>query len=527
MEQQRKSIDDLFREELGGYTEAPPSGAWAAFEKKLDSAPPKGGLFDRWSAYIGVACLLLLLSVTVAVKINGNTSRSTATAMNSATGAAAAQSNATSTSSATASAADNTAKNIADKPGNTVAANNNSTTANSSTPPANSPTNNNTSTTNHTNNSANNNTTHTGNNHLRTTNNNHYKTHSYAAKTGQASGSKATNSAGNNRNTAEANEPHNANVYNSSATEGNTKETDTNGAATEKKEDKALPPVAKKEIPGVSKPTAKKQTPKKPVKPPFKKFFEAGVKLGYETGFNNDAAKKGVISPYVAYNISPKLALMLQPSFKAASLTTRRIGNSETYYQVNDDGNVELLNAFATTVVPGGSAITANYEYDQTHDSIVKKYTIGGSYAEAELPILLKYNISKNFGVYGGVNIVYSKMISITQNTYTMSRILKDATSREVGDGYIPAPYKLDSLITYTGTPYPAGYTSPYAYSTESQFRVGYMLGFSYQFTGRWLLDGLIQQATATPNVQAGYNTNSALSAPYVRFTLGYKLLTK
>jgi hypothetical protein len=459
------------------------------------------------------------------VKINGNTSRRTATAMNSATGAAAAQSNATSTSSATASAADNTAKNIADKPGNTVAANNNSTTANSSTPPANSPTNNNTSTTNHTNNSANNNTTHTGNNHLRTTNNNHYKTHSYAAKTGQASGSKATNSASNNRNTAEANEPHNANVYNSSATAGNTKEAD--GAATEKKEDKPVPPVAKKETPTAPKPIAKKQAPKKPVKPPFKKFFEAGVKLGYETGFNNDAAKKGVVSPYVAYNISPKLALMLQPSFKAASLSTRRIGNSETYYQVNDDGNVELLNAFATTVVPGGSAITANYEYDQTHDSIVKKYTIGGSYAEAELLILLKYNISKNFGVYGGVNIVYSKMISITQNTYTMSRILKDATSREVGDGYIPAPYKLDSLITYTGTPYPAGYTSPYTYSTESQFRVGYMLGFSYQFTGRWLLDGLIQQATATPNVQAGYNTNSALSAPYVRFTLGYKLLTK
>ena len=142
---------------------------------------------------------------------------------------------------------------------------------------------------------------------------------------------------------------------------------------------------------------------------------------------------------------------------------------------------------------------------------------------------MLKYNIVKNFSVYGGVNITYNKTIGITQNTYTKNNILKtggDTTFAPTYDG-TPTPKSLSQVITYSGTPYPANYIPTYTSVSEGQFRVGYMVGFSYQCTNRLLLDALIQQATATPNVQAGYNVNSALAAPYVRFTVGYKLLTK
>ena len=50
------------------------------------------------------------------------------------------------------------------------------------------------------------------------------------------------------------------------------------------------------------------------------------------------------------------------------------------------------------------------------------------------------------------------------------------------------------------------------------------MLGFSYEFYKRWLFDALVQQSNVSPNIQAGYNVNTALSSPYLRFTLGYKL---
>jgi hypothetical protein len=50
------------------------------------------------------------------------------------------------------------------------------------------------------------------------------------------------------------------------------------------------------------------------------------------------------------------------------------------------------------------------------------------------------------------------------------------------------------------------------------------MLGFSYEFKKRWMADMLLQQSKAKPHIQAGYDVNSALSLPYIRLTLGYRL---
>jgi hypothetical protein len=48
------------------------------------------------------------------------------------------------------------------------------------------------------------------------------------------------------------------------------------------------------------------------------------------------------------------------------------------------------------------------------------------------------------------------------------------------------------------------------------------MLGFSYEYSKKWLFDALLQQGNAQPELKAGYNINSPLSVPYFRLSVGY-----
>ena len=73
MEENSKKIDDLFKEELGSYTETPPPAVWGRLEKRLGAVPPPPGRSYRWLSYFGMISVVLLLSVTVAWQISGNT----------------------------------------------------------------------------------------------------------------------------------------------------------------------------------------------------------------------------------------------------------------------------------------------------------------------------------------------------------------------------------------------------------------------------------------------------------------------
>ena len=172
-----------------------------------------------------------------------------------------------------------------------------------------------------------------------------------------------------------------------------------------------------------------------------------------------------------------------------------------------------------------------NFYYSQTHDSIVKSYTAGGTYMEFELPILLKYKLSPKLGVYGGVTMGYSSYTTITEHTYTSAPILKsviypgDSQYVFVEYNALPVFAHVSSVINYSGSNINT-YKGP-LYSTQhgGLFRKGYMLGFNYEYSNRWLFDVLVQQSAAKSNVVGGYNTNAPFSAPYFRITLGYKIL--
>src|SRR4051812_24694989 len=68
----RKNIDDLFKEQLGDYTETPPPAAWGALEKKLKAAPGSAGNTRRRVIYATITgCLLLLLTFSVTRNMPG------------------------------------------------------------------------------------------------------------------------------------------------------------------------------------------------------------------------------------------------------------------------------------------------------------------------------------------------------------------------------------------------------------------------------------------------------------------------
>lgn len=506
-----KNIDDLFREELGDYTEAPPPAVWSRLEGRLGSAPArKPRPSYRWLGYFGMLSVMLLLSVSIAWRMKGNSdseNKRVASNENEVAGrisgnpAVAAKNKVNAPTGQEGTIHGGAINKSGGDDANTsqqnisISRKTNGTNESKKQPGKTIKTNN--------------------------------KAQSILPGTLHQLGSKSASAKNGKRSNAEQEEDDD--TYNSSALaqlDKGTPAAKKQDEGDKKQKDEITAQIKKeatsKTTTGLTKNNLVTHTPK----PAFNRW-EAGIKAGYETGFDNDAAKKIVVSPYIQFKITPKLAVVLQPAIKAAKLSSRRIDDPKSYYKVNSDSNVAVVQTNNVYLAPGGELLgsVTQYKYTETHDSIVKSNSSGGTYAEYELPVLLKYNLGKGFSAYGGVNILYSRQTGITERTVTGKNILRSYdTSIFTPVDAQPAHPPVSSLITYKGTQY-SSYNGPeYPAASGYSMRFGYMLGFSYEYK-RYLLDALIQQANTSSNIQGGYNVNTPLSAPYMRFTIGYKLM--
>ena len=66
-----KHIDNLFKEELGSYTETPPPPAWDALEKRLNESRNRRRFPVGWFWYIGVVSIIVLLGASVLWRMEG------------------------------------------------------------------------------------------------------------------------------------------------------------------------------------------------------------------------------------------------------------------------------------------------------------------------------------------------------------------------------------------------------------------------------------------------------------------------
>lgn len=263
-----------------------------------------------------------------------------------------------------------------------------------------------------------------------------------------------------------------------------------------------------------------------------RKRFEYGIKAGYEGGFTSEAARKIVGAPYIQYNFGSRFSIMSQPAFKAASVGNRALNGSQTFYSVDQSSSSVRLDSTVTKLIitapgtPIDTLVLRYYSYKQARSNVTKSYQYGGTYFEFEIPLLAKYSLTKNLSIYGGPDLVYGKTIDVTEVTKTSASIeaTGSATTLAHGSQAPPTPPAIGSVITYTGTPL-SGYKGPlYPVSSGDLFRLGYMLGASYELNKRYLFDVLMEQSGAPANNEGGYNVNKPLSSLYFRFTIGYRL---
>jgi hypothetical protein len=514
-----KHIDDFFREKLGRYKEAPPADVWEALDKRLDGLAPAPVAGYRWVRHAAIIAALIVLSIPLVKKYAGHTATDAkdiaATTTAGTVSAAQATAKTTPTTIATGNtAAQQTVAAMGDAAHQSATINNNnsSNVATAATTVSNHR---------HTAGST------AANKYIRTT----AARHSAGHKNGNTAGH---NTAGANDNDVAAND----HVYHSSTANpaplDETTNDQTNLASPKQTLSSAnpakaaLPGTLKKESAGNTKAAVAKKAANSNDKAGFNRF-EAGIKVGFEAGFDNNASQKLVVAPYLQYNLSRKFALMVQPAVKGASTNEHSIGDSKSYYSINDDGKVVI-----DQVTPHGyyngsvfdtTSYTTKYTATQSHDSLVKSYKYGGYYTQLELPILLKYQLAKRISVYGGVNILYSRTSGIIENTATTTGLTRsaDAWINSPTNPYgSPLPAAQD-IINYSGNSIKE-YQNPYANVVKNDVRLGYMLGFTYDYSNRWLLDALIQQNPGKPQTIQGNNINAPLSATYFRLSIGYKL---
>lgn len=511
----RKHIDDFFREKLGNYKETPPPDVWEALEPRLDglkTLPATGP--NRWIWHFAIVSLIVLLSVPFIRKMIGASlteAPTKALAANTLTGPSTGETASKNTAATGVSTpatinenniaaqkgpSDNTSGN---QSGKVLPATGNRTSAGqANNDPAKKP----------------------------LTRNSHTSgVKSAAGHAGPMIAEKTANNNTNSYNGSMAN-PSGEAATGSNSTEKETAAVNPNSSADNKQ---ALPGTFKKEDKKESKPGDKNNTGTDASTPSpigFKRF-EAGIKAGYEFGLNSDAATKYVVAPYMQYNITSKISVMTQPAVKYATVADRSVGKPQSYYKTNSGTSTAVGDTVVNMVGEGSSTYpqyTTTYNYHQTHDSIVKSYTYGGTYLEFEVPVLMKYYVTPGFAVYGGGNILYNaKMPTLTEHTYTQQAIPDNANNITNTTNYAPAPLPLSEVFTNPGTPYQS-YSPLTPSKQESQLRVGYMLGFSYEYSKKWLFDALLQQSPAKPDVKGGYNLNIPVSAPYFRLSVGYKL---
>lgn len=513
MKNYKKHIDDFFREKLGRYTETPPEDVWDSLDARLDTLKPgmTGPNPTKWMWHAAaMVSLVVVLSVSLTRKFTGSTATDAANNKDQVAQVNPAQANELKTEPST-EAPQTTDVNAVPVKAETEgdAAANNAQSAGSAA----------------------------GKGSVATTSKIAAKPISVSPKHVKGlkqTGTKAYSSAaGGNSNTASA-QPEN--VYNSAPqsnhpavaqpAEKGAATSVTNETSANQNSQKIAEPV-KKDLSASDKNIASKPVAPKHKLPVDFKRWEAGVKGGYERGFDNVAANKFVVSPYIQYNLSPKFAIMTQPAVKYATAPTKKIGADQRYYQ---SGNANIKQNGASIKVPYSDGGVTTYTYwtsytiTETHDSVVKSNTYGGSYMEYELPVMVRYNISKNVSVYGGVNVIFSQVKGVTEHTTTINGITTriDTTLKTV-DRPAALP-DANNFIPHNGSPY-TDYNGPlYPTAPENQVRFGATIGFSYEYSKRWLLDALIQKNPAKADVRGGYNINTPLSSTYFRLSVGYKL---
>lgn len=495
MKHYKKHIDSFFKEKLGNYRETPPADAWSDLEAKLDGLKPGTPRFaHRWVLHLAIVSTLLFLGVSIVKKIASSPAISEGEGVKTVatqTLSAATQKNGTNANISAGTQTNNAVNNA--QVSNSAITNNIATANNAVTNTAKVP-------------------------NIK----NNSKSPAASARSAAQNGQNANSAPAIATNYTTTNNHYSINSPNPAPEEANENSQpqlqaaspNTTLSVVNKPAEAQANPESTTPVNKPSTSTANKNSRTRN-KAEFQRF-EAGIKAGYEGGFSSGADNKLVVSPYLQYNLTPSLSVMTQPGVKLAVTPNTNIGSPQTYYNIDQESTSLTQGPTVATTKGVTTYYTTPYTYTQTHDSIVKSNKTGGSSMQYEIPILLKYKLTKKLSAYAGVNFVYNKFTTITENTYSKS------VTRTLDTTVVSTSVSQPTFgFSYAGSPI-ANYKKLAADQTGYEFSTGYMIGFSYNCSKKLLIDALIEQNPVAPDMKAGYNINTPLSVPYFRLTVGY-----
>jgi len=254
-------------------------------------------------------------------------------------------------------------------------------------------------------------------------------------------------------------------------------------------------------------------------------FWDYSFKAGYEF---SGVASGSVFSAGTEYHINKKWSLMIQPALLETNINQRTLQGSQSFYKTHNDGKYSVKDSAEIIIFGSGWGeaqvyVLKTFVYSQTHDSIVYVYSAGGHTLSGELPLMLRYSLSKRFSVFGGADISISNTPSISEHKVIFSNLSTSVDTETLSQNYIAQPTRVMSIVN-AGMPYTA-YRGP-LYRTSDMWLItsGLIGGASWKIDNRFSFDAMFRQNSATTNMKGGYNVNSALSSFYWRFMLGYTL---
>jgi hypothetical protein len=261
------------------------------------------------------------------------------------------------------------------------------------------------------------------------------------------------------------------------------------------------------------------------------------LKTGYETGLNKQTVNKFVFAPSIQIGITDKIGIILQPTIKSGKVNYSQVGNSKSYHDITFEDHDSVTNQTHVTSAQGitTTTVTFGYYYLQTYDSLVVSHRLASrSVIEAELPVLLSYDLGKNFSIYGGPVVSYSNILQINKDVQSYGSFTKMDSVKFEGQklgGNIKQPtapaiadvlqYNTPEIAEYNNSAYQT--FAPNTSSAQNKIRMGYMLGATYNYK-RLSADITVQQNLSRMNYIANQGVKSIYMQPYMRFMLGFKL---
>lgn len=252
----------------------------------------------------------------------------------------------------------------------------------------------------------------------------------------------------------------------------------------------------------------------KPVLP-----ISLAVMAGYEHSFNSPAQKRFDAAARLLWHASRTIAFGIQPAFRFGNIPMSILSQPGIYQrssiQIDSFNTVDV-----SPSVYGGRDTIHNYVIRETFDSIfVKAASVGGSFWELELPLIVHLSLSKAWSVYGGPSISFGGKLpySTAGDPQIITHIRKDSLAQSQA---LPAAafnhyFGKSSLESYSAyKPQPA--------VDPASVRLGYLVGIGYG-RNRLMADlSLHQQMSGYKDVPQPMR--DAFAKPTVRISVGYLL---